>query len=641
VGRSAVNHKVEPERHAHRDDPRVICVGTEPCQSKSDISKPWHYLLLDELPAPVLALDLQGNVAFWNRKCEEITGYAGAELVRNSRAREMLWPDPTCRERVAHLWSGSRDFECTITCKGGQLRHVRWHLMSDRFPVRGWSAWAVGSDVTGWRVLGQTQREHGCAGPVRDVLPDPVAVPDLDGCIEHADRRFVEELGQTETQVHGKMTAHLVTPTNDTFQQLAGEVRLSYRLSPSDFGEPQAIARASRDVAVIKRASEATAEKECMLQALFDAIPESLFLVDAEGKVLACNETAAERVGRSVRELVGSLAVECLINAASSEASEQHMARIAGVFHSGEPVCFTDVGGGLVLEYTLYPVVGDKDQVTSVAIFARDTTRQVQTQKELHECREQLRRATQLASLGTIVIPSTCELTQSLTIVGLAVQTALAELKKLHCPDGAILQDMEASIAASARLAAIVSRFRDYGRQLAKTKETDVRIDRVAERTIRLLEESARQARVSIRIENLDALPAIHVREDELEQVFFALGQNAVHAADGTKDRCLLIAGELRGDEVQLRFEDNCGGIEPANLPRIFEPFFTTKPPGKGIGLGLPVAQQMVLHRGGQISVQNHYGQGVTFVVTLPVSWVHHEIDQDESARAACLLRRR
>ena len=642
-----VIHMVESEQHVCKDGPCAICAEPEPWQSKQDMGKPWHYLLLDELPAPVLALNFQGNVAFWNRKCEEITGYASTEIVCNPCAREMLWPNPTCREHVVRQWSGSRDFECTLTCRGGQIKHIRWHPMSDRFPICGWSGWAIGSDVTDLRVLERAQWQNRCSQAAPDMLPDPVVVMDLDGRIEHANRQFLEEFGHTVEEVHGKTTADLGILSDVTFQQLKREVLpklisdgvlvnietaaqrpdgnwfpilLSYRLLRGASGEPQAIACSSRDITLVKQAFEATAEKERVLQALFHAIPESLLIADTEGRILACNETAAERVGRPVREVVGRLAVDCLTDDASSGAREQYMARIAEVFHSGEPVCFTDVQGGLVLQYTLYPVVDDKGQVTGVAIFARDMTRQVQTQKELHEYYERLRGAKQLASLGTIITTLTSELAHPLSIVRLADQTALAELKKLNCPDDAIQQDLEASIAASAAMSAIVSRFRSYARQSAKTKETNVHIDRVAECTIRLLEQSARQARVTFQTDNLDALPAIHMRENELEQVFFALTQNAVHAADGAKDRYLLITGVSRDDEIELRFEDNCGGIEPANLLRFFEPFFTTKPPGQGIGLGLFVARQIVQRRGGQISVQNRHGQGVTFVVTLPVN---------------------
>jgi signal transduction histidine kinase len=67
-----------------------------------------------------------------------------------------------------------------------------------------------------------------------------------------------------------------------------------------------------------------------------------------------------------------------------------------------------------------------------------------------------------------------------------------------------------------------------------------------------------------------------------------------------------------------LEFADDCGGIAPEHLEHIFEPFFTTKPPGAGTGLGLCIVQRVVSQAGGTLRVDNRWGQGVTFCVTLP-----------------------
>ncbi len=353
------------------------------------------------------------------------------------------------------------------------------------------------------------------------------------------------------------------------------------------------------------------------LQVLLHAIPESLLLLDSEGRILACNETAARRAGQSIQELVGRPVADCLASIAPCDLCKERMARIAEVRYSGEPAHFTDERNGLVFEHSLYPVLDDNNRVTSIVIFARDVTAQIQAQKELRDYCERLRDAEQLTSLGMLSATLAHELTQPLSVIRLTTQTALAELRKVNCPD-AIKRDLEASLTASATIAAIVSQFGNYARQSTRTKEADVRIDSVAEGTIRLLEQSARQANVTLRTESLGALPTIRMQENELEQIIFALTQNAVEAADGTKDRHLLIAGSVHDGEIELRFEDNCGGIQPAHLQNIFKPFFTTKPPGKGTGLGLSIARRIVRDRGGQISVQSQYGEGTTFIVRLP-----------------------
>jgi len=114
-------------------------------------------------------------------------------------------------------------------------------------------------------------------------------------------------------------------------------------------------------------------------------------------------------------------------------------------------------------------------------------------------------------------------------------------------------------------------------------------------------------------------LPPVYANEKDMEQMCFALIENAIHAADGKKQRKLVVSGRKADDKVMLRFEDTCGGILPEQVDRIFEPFFTTKPPGEGTGLGLCIVDRVVRQAGGTIRVENRPGEGVTFHVTLPV----------------------
>jgi signal transduction histidine kinase len=234
-----------------------------------------------------------------------------------------------------------------------------------------------------------------------------------------------------------------------------------------------------------------------------------------------------------------------------------------------------------------------------------------------HECDESMRHAEWLASLGMVSATLAHELLQPLSVVQLAIQDAGKKLEGVACPN-AVRQDLQEARQACARIRELITSFRDLARRPGRPREVDVHVQRVAERTIRLLEPSAKQAKMKLGAQDLDALPGLRMPENELDQVFFALAQNAVQAADGMKDRYLLITGTPQEDRIMLQFQDNCGGIDPAYLPRIFDPFFTTKPSGKGTGLGLCIARRIVYQSGGQISVESQRGQGTTFTVTLP-----------------------
>ena len=53
-------------------------------------------------------------------------------------------------------------------------------------------------------------------------------------------------------------------------------------------------------------------------------------------------------------------------------------------------------------------------------------------------------------------------------------------------------------------------------------------------------------------------------------------------------------------------------------LNRVSEPFFTTKQPGKGMGLGLFLAENVIGRLGGDIQIDSAPGQGTQVVVQLP-----------------------
>ena len=65
---------------------------------------------------------------------------------------------------------------------------------------------------------------------------------------------------------------------------------------------------------------------------------------------------------------------------------------------------------------------------------------------------------------------------------------------------------------------------------------------------------------------------------------------------------------------------DHGPGIAPELRDRVFEPFFTTKPKGRGTGLGLSVAQGILLRHHGGIGLSHHSQGGACFHLYLPAS---------------------
>ena len=103
------------------------------------------------------------------------------------------------------------------------------------------------------------------------------------------------------------------------------------------------------------------------------------------------------------------------------------------------------------------------------------------------------------------------------------------------------------------------------------------------------------------------------VNKNEVEQAFLALINNAIDAM-GQKGS-LEIKAEDTLHEIVLTFKDEGPGIPEEALKKIFDPFYTTKPPGKGTGLGLTIAAEIVKKYGGALGVQSQVGAGTTFFI--------------------------
>ena len=138
---------------------------------------------------------------------------------------------------------------------------------------------------------------------------------------------------------------------------------------------------------------------------------------------------------------------------------------------------------------------------------------------------------------------------------------------------------------------------------------------------VRLLE--PRRRVVDARVDVALCPGALHVRARPLEvrRVLVNLLGNALDAVEGHERRRVGITSEALGDTVRVVLHDSGAGIPAAVRPRLFEPFVTTKPPGRGTGLGLFVARQLVEEAAGRLEISCPDAGGTRAVVSLPAAW--------------------
>jgi two-component system sensor histidine kinase KdpD len=129
-----------------------------------------------------------------------------------------------------------------------------------------------------------------------------------------------------------------------------------------------------------------------------------------------------------------------------------------------------------------------------------------------------------------------------------------------------------------------------------------------------------------------ETLPRVDVDPALLERAIANLVDNAVRHAG--RDRFVRIeAGAIAG-RVDVRVVDRGRGIPVTQRARVFQPFqrLGDAPDHEGVGLGLAVARGFVDAVGGELSVEDTPGGGVTMVIALPVSRRHELPPVEERA---------
>jgi two-component system cell cycle sensor histidine kinase/response regulator CckA len=124
----------------------------------------------------------------------------------------------------------------------------------------------------------------------------------------------------------------------------------------------------------------------------------------------------------------------------------------------------------------------------------------------------------------------------------------------------------------------------------------------------------------------------------QLEQVLLNLclnARDAVTAENGIIEIGIENVMHLEQDDAgtaefaMIVVRDNGHGIAEGMRHQIFEPFFTTKDPGRGTGLGLSMAQDIVREHGSWIEFDSVENQGTEFRVFLPRSNDPENIEEE------------
>ncbi|GEM_PF-3142476 len=141
--------------------------------------------------------------------------------------------------------------------------------------------------------------------------------------------------------------------------------------------------------------------------ALLNATTESAFLIKPDGTIITMNDVTAERLGEPIEKLIGKRSYDLV----PPDLARSRKKIIDEAIRSKKAIRFEDERSGIILDNNVYPIVDPDGNVSRIAVFARDITKQKQAEAAIRE-NERF-----LASILDSIQDGICVLNPDLTIV--------------------------------------------------------------------------------------------------------------------------------------------------------------------------------------------------------------------------------
>jgi PAS domain S-box-containing protein len=407
-----------------------------------------------------------------------------------------------------------------------------------------------------------------------------------------------------------------------------------------------------RDITERKQLHDMLDRKQRNLEAIFDATPIGMMLVDEDGLVKRVNEVAAKLVNRDFKEIINRQPGEGLACIHTSENAEGcgHGPSCPGcpirrtfelAFSTQQAIRGVEVQAAFAvdgeqidawLEISAQPALIDGSKHVVLAI--QNITERKRAEQELERINRKLKatseHAKRLAERADIANSSKSQFLANMSheirtpmnaIIGFSQMLAEADLSKeqqeyvdIICESGKNLLELINNILDLSKIEA--------GKLTVEFAECSLR--HLLVRTEAVMRHAALEKGLKFDIRHESDLPAnLYTDFSRLQQCLINLVANAVKF---TKEGHVYVKVSLenKDSEPYIRFdvEDTGVGICRDRLDDIFESFTqvdgsTTRKYG-GTGLGLAITRQLTELLGGQLTVSSEEGKGSTFSLVIP-----------------------
>lgn len=343
------------------------------------------------------------------------------------------------------------------------------------------------------------------------------------------------------------------------------------------------------------------------LRALFDNIPDSIYIVDQNYNLTAVNKSRAQRAKTPPNLLVGRKCYKALFNRESpcqmcliqeTLQTGRYTQRIANLIEEGENTTEWEI--------STFPIQSGSGPTEQVIVVEDDVT-------EKRRMEANLIQSEKLASVGQLAAGLAHEINNPLTAI-----IANAQLLRMDLPEASddVLESVNLIELASKRALQVVRNLLSFARKEHYDFQS-IRLNDTIKDSIALLQHEIVSHNITFTADLQDDMPDIVASRDHLQGVWTNIIKNAIDAMENSRGQ-ITVTSRFANREFTVTIRDTGKGIPENRKNEIFEPFYTTKSSGRGTGLGLSVVHRIIKQHNGYIQVDSKVGEGTLFTIRLP-----------------------
>jgi PAS domain S-box-containing protein len=490
---------------------------------------------------------------------------------------------------------------------------------------------------------------------------DLICVAGMDGYFKHLNPAWEKILGYSNKELMERQFIEFIHPDDrknavyEIYNLALGKITFNFEnryickdgsirqflWAATPLPEEKVIYCIARDITERKNAEKLIISQAATLEAIFQASPNILAIVDIERRIKKINQKGIDFCKRKENTNIGLLGeFLCCVHTLESEGCGQSPAckdcpiktKIMSTFATGkshnsieEQIVFQKDGKNTTIDMLISTNTLILEDELCVLVSLSDITPLKQAEQKNRQLQAQLLQAQKMEALGTLAGGISHDFNNILGIT-LGNTEYVLDMIAENKPCCEALEDSKQAIMRARDLVRQILNFSRKG----DLEKQPVNIFPLVKESLKMLL-STTPASIKIESSISDADIKIMANPNQIDQILINLCTNAIHAMPGggvlsvgldvveVNENDINFNSEFKkGTYVRLNVSDTGKGIATEIIPKIFDPYFTTKPIGEGTGLGLSVVYGIIQNHHGEITVNSKIGEGTTFKVYFP-----------------------